>query len=373
MKIIFIGNVFGTHQIAIWDAFNALSGVQVTFIEAEEINKSQLAIGYQTETDRKYVINYSYLISHKQEIENLIDEAEIVIVGGWYGNFVKKRLKQRKITYIYSERIFKNIICDIKTPHYYRLFRKQFPYRESLYILGASAYAANDYIRIGVPGNKIFKWGYFINPPESFNNCISEINELRILWCARFIKWKHPEIAIKMAQSLRDNGIKFKLDMYGTGELEESAKELIDKLDLNDLVSLKGTIANSKMVKEMQKYNILIITSDRNEGWGAVVNEAMGNGCVVVGSNAVGSIPFLIKHCFNGLIFKDQSIKSLVNQIKYLASNREEVIRLSRNAYQTINTVWSPQNAAANLLQLTHCLLNERNNTVAEGPCSNVN
>ncbi len=34
---------------------------------------------------------------------------------------------------------------------------------------------------------------------------------------------------------------------------------------------------------------------------GAVANEAMANGCVVVGSHEIGSIPYLIQDLSNGL------------------------------------------------------------------------
>jgi glycosyltransferase involved in cell wall biosynthesis len=41
---------------------------------------------------------------------------------------------------------------------------------------------------------------------------------------------------------------------------------------------------------------VFIFTSDRNEGWGAVLNEAMGSGCAVVAADLIGSVPYLIEH-----------------------------------------------------------------------------
>ena len=46
----------------------------------------------------------------------------------------------------------------------------------------------------------------------------------------------------------------------------------------------------------MEQANIFIISSTHEEGWGAVVNEAMNSGCVVIGSHAAGAVPFLIEN-----------------------------------------------------------------------------
>lgn len=44
-----------------------------------------------------------------------------------------------------------------------------------------------------------------------------ESKYVNILWCARFIDWKHPELAILLAQRLKDNKYNFHLDMIGKG------------------------------------------------------------------------------------------------------------------------------------------------------------
>lgn len=46
----------------------------------------------------------------------------------------------------------------------------------------------------------------------------------------------------------------------------------------------------------MRESHIFIFTSDRGEGWGVVLSEAMANGCTVVASNKIGAAPFLVKH-----------------------------------------------------------------------------
>ena len=71
----------------------------------------------------------------------------------------------------------------------------------------------------------------------------------------------------------------------------------------------------------MRNHDIFIFTSDRQEGWGAVLNEAMDSGSTVVASDAIGSSPFLIKDGQNGFLFKSENHKSLYQKVAYLIDN----------------------------------------------------
>ena len=45
----------------------------------------------------------------------------------------------------------------------------------------------------------------------------------------------------------------------------------------------------------MEESEIYLVTSDRKEGWGAVVNEAMNSGCAVVADHMIGAAPWMIR------------------------------------------------------------------------------
>ena len=160
------------------------------------------------------------------------------------------------------------------------------------------------------------------------------------------------------------------IDMFGSGEELEHTKLLAKELDVEDVVAFKGNVPNSQILAEMRKHDIFLFTSDRNEGWGAVLNEAMSSGCAVVASNEIGSVPFLVKHRENGLIFKSKDVDSLYENVKYLMDNRQERYRISKSAYETMLNVWSPQNAAKRLLQLMEGMLKGKVVEFESGPCS---
>ena len=193
---------------------------------------------------------------------------------------------------------------------------------------------------------------------------------------------KHPELPILMAQNLKKRGYHFVLDMFGSGEYEEQAKQLAGKLGVEDVVKFRGTMPNDQLMRKMKEHDIFLFTSDRNEGWGAVANECMANGCVLVASDAIGSVPYLVQQGVNGLMFKSaatntsfdhpdpKALDELTEKVAWLLDNKERMKEMQRKAVRTMQETWSPQRAAQNLLQLIDNLQNGKETSIHEGPCS---
>ena len=96
----------------------------------------------------------------------------------------------------------------------------------------------------------------------------------------------------------------------------------------------------------------------------------MSNGCTVVGSNQIGSVPYLINDGINGCIFKSECLDSLEEKVEYLLNNPVECKSMARNAYIKLKQIWSPENAARNLLTLIDDLNHGRESSIKDGPCS---
>lgn len=158
--------------------------------------------------------------------------------------------------------------------------------------------------------------------------------------------------------------------MYGSGEELASIKEFAKKLHVDDVVSFKGNMPNDEILKAMRQHEIFLFTSDKNEGWGAVANESMSNGCAIVASDAIGSIPFLVKDGENGCVFKSGDLNSLCEKVEWLLDNPDRRIAMAKSAYRTMHDIWSPHNAAKSLLKLIDDIQNGRDTTITEGPCS---
>lgn len=189
---------------------------------------------------------------------------------------------------------------------------------------------------------------------------------------------KHPELVIELADRLKKDGYDVAIDMYGDEPSSpcrntyprKKLLALIDKLDVADIVTLKGNRPNSDILKAMQEGDIFLFTSDRLEGWGAVANESMANGCVLVASDAIGSTRYLVKHKETGMIYRSCDLNSLYEQVRYLLDNPDVRKQIAKAGRESMVKLWSPANAAKSLLKLIENIQVEHKTSVVEGPCS---
>lgn len=369
MKIVFISNYFNHHQKPLSDELYRLTEGNYFFIETIGVPEFRKQLGYQ-ELSAPYVVRYSE--QNKEDVMHHINNAEIVIIGHASPSFVKERIKQKKLVFSCAERPFKSPKNYLKSPVYaYKAHQKH-----GAYMLCASAFTASDYNMIGCYINRCYKWGYFpaVSCYDNIESVISSkagnSGKIKLLWCARFIDWKHPEVPIYIAEKLKNEGIAFELDMIGTGEMETVIKESVETKNLGDVVRFLGSMPPTEVRHHMEEADIFLFTSDRQEGWGAVLNEAMNSACAVVASHAIGSVPYLINHGDNGLIYRSGNNEDVYQKILLLVNDKSKRRDIQLAAYKTMTEIWSPKMAALNLITLYNNLVNNLPISVIDGPGS---
>ena len=375
MKIVFVSNFYNHHQKFISEALYLLTGGNYAFVATDKVPDDRLALGYGREVIPGYI-----LFAHKSTQElarcrELINESDIVIAGSAPEHLLRERIKEGKLIFRYSERPLKKGLEPLK--YFPRLLRWHLrnPVGKPIYMLCASAYTAADYAKFGLFRNRCYKWGYFpeVKRYEKKTLFVQKENESpKILWCGRFLDWKHPDDAVQVAERLYREGYQFELDFIGTGALEQQLAEMIRERNLDNCVRLLGAMPPEQVREHMERANIYLFTSDRNEGWGAVLNEAMNSGCAVVASHAIGSVPFLMKDGENGLMYESGNIDMLYEKVKFLLDHPEEQVRLGRAAYHTIADEWSAEIAAERFIELAQRILDgeKHPDLFDEGPCS---
>lgn len=375
MTIAFFSNYFNHHQKPLADALSSMEDVQYTFVATSKIPQFRLELGYQ-KLNADYVLDTTLSSENKQKALQLAVTVDVVIFSGNVEEYIIPRLKRKKMTFEYSERRLKKGILNILSP---RLIKHQLMYflyghSSPLYLLCASAYAANDYNVLLSYKNRCFKWGYFTAVEnfelEALTQDAPSLEITPLMWCSRFLSWKHPEIPVLLAARLKSKGYQFSLDMFGRGEKLEETKALAEKLDVLDVVHFCGNRPNDEILQEMRRHRIFLFTSDRHEGWGAVSNESMSNGCVLVGSDKIGSVPYLVKDGINGYIFKSQNLDSLEEKVLMLLNDPRKLLSMRKEAIRTMREVWSPTNAARCFITLVKDLSAGRGSSIKEGPCS---
>lgn len=376
MKLVFLTNLIHHHQIPLADEFYRVLGDNYKYVITETMPEFLIRGGYNNKVNKPYLLSIGDDGENLKTVKRLVDDADIVIIGSAPETLVKNRLKNNKLTFHYSERWFKKITWRNFTPKaILNLYKNHIRYRKSeSYMLCASAFTASDVNSVFCYPNKCFKWGYFTAVEDLDLEKIlqQKKGKLRIMWCARFIDWKHPELPILLAKRLKDKGYIFEINMYGSGEKLDDSKKLCKDLMVDDVVFFKGNIPNDEILKVMRTHNIFLFTSDKNEGWGAVLNESMANACAVVASNKIGSVPYLIKDGVNGLIFESGNISSLEHKMELLFKDCFLVEKLSIAAYHTIKEEWSPSRACSSFLTLVDLIQEKklRFDSIKYGPCS---
>lgn len=379
MTLTFLTNIVNHHQLPVADEFYKLLGENYHYIATEPIPEWLVRSGYTANVDRPYIICTWQSTEKEKYARKLIDESDVVIHGSSKIEWSVKRKKENKVTFHYEERWNRKSIIRLLSPRrLFNIYRYYFRFRNKrTYLLCASAFAAKDARLYGCFPNKCFKWGYFTETNSLENIKRKSVFESRsdrisMMWCARFLKLKHPELIIMLAKRLKEKGYSFSIDMYGSGKELEKTQMLISKLNLGSIVYLRGNKPNAEIINEMQRHDIFLFTSDKNEGWGAVVSEAMSNGCVVVTSDVVGSAPYLIQNGINGMMFHSCNLNSLEDVVCGLLDNREKWSTMSKAAKERMYKIWSPQNAAHNFMELAQYALDDKLSEYSkfDGPAS---
>jgi glycosyltransferase involved in cell wall biosynthesis len=112
-----------------------------------------------------------------------------------------------------------------------------------------------------------------------------------------------------------------KLDIYGEGPLRSSIERYILENSLDRSISLCGWASKEHKAVVYRKQPILILPSIY-EGMPNVILEGMAHGLPIIASN-ISTIPELIEHNKNGLLFEPKNAVELYENIALLGKNIE--------------------------------------------------
>lgn len=376
MKIVFVSIALNIHQIGVADELYKLANGQYWFIETSLSVDGNQKGGNVDSSNRLYLIKSYESLRAYQYAMQLIREADVMVYGAAPLEYLKERVKTGKLTFVNSERWLKKGLLNLLSPN---LLKQHFFYHthchdKPYYALCSSAYAAGDYRILQSFKDKCYKWGYFTAVPKldivNIQKSKHSVSTVKILWVARFLRLKHSERMLQLALQLRSVGVDFSINMIGIGPEYDKIVTAINDMGLQGYVHLLGNMPNNKVMEVMRTHDIFCFTSDKNEGWGAVLNEAMSSGCCPVSSIETGSTPYLIKDGVNGFSFNLKKKNDLFEKVLWLIEHPEERERMSIEAYKTIRDVWSPKNAAEQLYKLCQSMLQGESYVVEDGPCS---
>ena len=373
--IVLFSNRLNHHQAPLADALFRLTNGQFRFVETSEPNEQSNKGSRLDFSSRPYLVKAWYNHHNREITMRLSVDSDIALFGANSLSYEIIRSRESNgLSFEVSERWLKKGLLNAFSPrfiksqwYYHTLFKKK-----PVYKLCAGAFCASDHYLFHSFIDRCYKWGYFIEGANDSHLLLNEGNDesIRIMWCARFLALKHPELPVLVAKRFKEQRINFILDMFGTGPEFSRINKMILDYGLTDCVFLKGAQDNTTIIDEMKRHDVFLFTSDRKEGWGAVVNEAMSCGCAVVSSDKVGCAPFLINHHQTGCLFKDQDVMSLHKEVLWLIESKDRLRSIRQNSLQWYYSYWTPDHAAASLLQLIDDLNKKGESSIELGPCS---
>lgn len=389
MRIVFYSTILNNHQANVADELWELTGHSYCFVELANLQGEHRKGDMHDYGDRPYLLRAWESEEARERAMELARTADVCVFSGVQAlPFQRERLKLGLLSFDMSERWLKRGLVNLFSPAIFKMFLAYYLggwKHKPLYKLCCSAFAADDHRKLGMYRGRCFKWGYFTRVEKIDAEVLlheSNADSTQLIWCARYLKLKHPELPLLMAAKLKADGYRFSLDMYGSGEYEPAARRMAEKLGVTDVVRFVGNKPNDALLADMRRHSIFLFTSDRNEGWGAVANESMANGCVLVASDAIGSTPYLIKDGITGLSFRSsrtsrsfnnpdkEALDSLYEKVKWLLDNPVELANIRNRSIKQMQELYNPRTAAERLLTLIDCLQKGSEPGFTDGPCS---
>lgn len=375
MKIVFVSNYYNHHQSFLSEAFFRETDGEYAFVETDPFHVDRKKLGWEINDIPAYVVKSYQSEEDYRKAEKLILEADVVITASPGNKLMRERYKLKKLTFQYSERLFKTGFQPHLWLGRFIKYQRAVGGKSYMYLLATSGYAASDYKKIGLYNHRAYRWAYF---PEAkaydIDHLVKEKNAgetIHILWAGRFIDWKHPELCLETAKHLRKFGINFHLTMIGNGVMLNQMQELAIENNLSQFITFAGAMNPNRVRNYMEKAQIFLFTSDQNEGWGAVLNEAMNSGCAVVADSRIGAVPYLLRDGENGLLYTEKD--ALFAKVKILAEDSQKRECLGKNAYHTIHDLWNAEVGAKRFITLANEIAEKGKSTAFEdGPCSKI-
>ena len=168
-------------------------------------------------------------------------------------------------------------------------------------------------------------------------------DKFNILFIGSVTDRKKPHMIIEAIQRINDKS--YHLSIVGPAPNEKYFKELkdlIDKSDLQNQVSLIGPV-DRESVKDYYSTSNLMILPSISEGLARVIFESQVAMCPVLVTDAPGMSDIVIDGQ-TGYVFKSNNLDSLSLKIEYIKNNYDEASLVAKNAKGFILSNYSEDN-----------------------------
>ncbi|MDE5941671.1 MAG: glycosyltransferase [Muribaculaceae bacterium] len=166
------------------------------------------------------------------------------------------------------------------------------------------------YKNAGFSERKLHQWGYFTEQVITPNHNHGSSNKPNLIFVGKIDERKN--ILTLVDTALENENLFNKFLIVGTGPL---LPELKEKIDGHKSISHLGVLPNEDVMSLISQSDLLVLPS-LFDGWGAVVNEALGKGTRVLCSDMCGA-GILLDNDKRGGCFRLKDPDDLRNKLKF--------------------------------------------------------
>ena len=266
--------------------------------------------------------------------------AHVALSDGYAGMKIAQKYKKPLIVNIhgqdFQQTIFKNNKCKKNIEKIINFSEKTIVVSRKLKRIGKKYLEINKDKIIVVPNG--------INREDIYTEKNKNIQDYKdkkvILSVSHLIKTKGIDLNIKAIAKLKSKYSNIIYLIIGKGDEKKKLKELVNKLNLQNMVKFIGEVSHHKVMEYMAVCDIFSLPS-WNEGFGIVYLEAMAQGKPVIGCQGEGIEDF-VENGKTGLLVKPKDVDSLVEALDFLLSHPIEAQEIGKRAGDLVlkNYTW---------------------------------
>ncbi|AFY74462.1 glycosyltransferase [Synechococcus sp. PCC 7502] len=221
-------------------------------------------------------------------------------------------------------------------------------------IAAIGSHAVQDYQQ-RFPNKPIFNIPYYCDL-EAFSQEIPQRPRTppTILFCGQMIARKGLDLLLQAFEQLISMGLTSRLLLVGR---EADLPQMLTKVSEKNqhYIEYAGFQAPEDLPHFFRQADIFVLPS-RHDGWGVVINQAIGAGLPVICSDAVGAANDLIEQGINGYTFPNGDVATLTTILANYLQNPEG-IRIASDESLRKSIIWSTKAGSQNWVNVLHQII----------------
>jgi glycosyltransferase involved in cell wall biosynthesis len=362
MRLLQVSNIVSHHQIPLARSLVAALGPDsFRFAATHAPNPARQRLGWSCQAKDPWVLRAGERPEDQAAFQQWWQDADVVLCGPRRCDLFASRLARQKLLLYMSERWWKPPIGMWRLAHP-RFLRMALQFRRlaaspRFHLLAIGGHAAADMRRCGLFAGRVWQWGYFTDVPQHLPDGAPRREIFNVLWAGRMLGWKRVDTLVRAFAELRSQCPAALLTLVGDGPCRGQLERLARRLGSLPATRFESSLPAAEVRQRMRNAHVYVLPSNGYEGWGAVINEAMSEGCAVVASRAAGAAATMLQDGRNGLLFTPGDWRTLAQQLRRLHDDEPLRRRLADTGRADVAALWSPRVAAERLLQFAAALL----------------